>query len=67
MLNTLQVLEDQPQIGRPFEEMEPEFRELPIRFGSSGYLAIYYFEEHRVTILAIRHQKEAGYDHQSFS
>lgn len=62
MLKTIQLLENQPQIGRPVEDMDPEYRELPIRFGSSGYVAIYYCDEDRVTILAIRQQKEAGYD-----
>ena len=43
MLKTIQLLENQPKIGRPVEDMDPEYRELLIRFGSSGYIAIYHF------------------------
>jgi plasmid stabilization system protein ParE len=38
-------------------------RELVISRGRTGYVALYSFEEDRdaVLILAIRHQREAGY------
>jgi plasmid stabilization system protein ParE len=41
--------------------MGSEFRELPIDFGDTGYIALYRFEHDAVIVLAIRHQKEAGY------
>lgn len=49
-----------PLIGRPVEH---ELRELVISRGRTGYLALYSFEEgsDAVLILAIRHQREAGY------
>lgn len=49
-----------PKIGRPVEE---GFRELVIDFGSSGYLALYDFDERldSVTVHAVRHQKELDY------
>lgn len=50
-----------PEIGRPIEEMEPEFREWPIHFGDSGYIALYRYDDRRTVILAVRHQKEVGY------
>jgi plasmid stabilization system protein ParE len=55
-------LETAPEIGRPFAE-SPDLRELIIEFGDSGYVALYRHspEEDAVTILAFRHQKEAGY------
>jgi len=55
-------LETAPDIGRPFLE-RPELRELVIRFGDSGYVALYRHEpaEDAVYVLAFRHQKEAGY------
>nr|WP_308339835.1 type II toxin-antitoxin system RelE/ParE family toxin [Thiolapillus sp.] len=37
------------------------FREWLIDFGSSGYIALYRFDGETATILAVRHQKEAGY------
>ncbi|TCJ20158.1 type II toxin-antitoxin system RelE/ParE family toxin [Parasulfuritortus cantonensis] len=49
----------QPGIGRPAEGMEPEYREWPIDFGDSGYLALYRYDGN--TVVAVRHQKEIGY------
>ena len=58
----LLMLETTPQMGRPFD-MEPALRELPISFGGSGYVALYHFDPDAdaVYVLAIRHQREAGY------
>ena len=61
IIKAIQVLAVHPKIGRLAEEMEIEYRELVIDFGDSGYLALYRFENDRVTVLAFRHQKEAGY------
>ena len=52
------ILGFQPQMGRPIEDMPVDFRDWPIAFGDSGYLARYYFTDDTVIILAIRHQKE---------
>nr|WP_301925845.1 type II toxin-antitoxin system RelE/ParE family toxin [Xanthomonas fragariae] len=41
--------------------MAPEFRDWLIDFGDSGYVARYRINENMVTILAVRHQKEAGF------
>src|SRR3990167_1005367 len=60
ILKTIQLLEQHPELGRPIEEMDLMYREIIIQFGSSGYIARYYLAE-SVVILAIRHQKEAGY------
>ena len=56
----LQVLRHHPYIGR---EIDTELRELVISRGRTGYLARYSFEEvhDTVLVLAIRHQREAGY------
>lgn len=58
----LATLETTPTIGRPFPEL-PEWRELVIEFGDSGYVALYRYEpaDDAVYVLAFRHQKEAGY------
>jgi plasmid stabilization system protein ParE len=55
------MLTHQPHIGRPVEDMEPEFREWLIDFGNSGYVALYRYDGENIAILAVRHQKEAGY------
>jgi plasmid stabilization system protein ParE len=40
----------------------PFFRELIVPFGSSGYVALFEIETaNKVTILAVRHQREADY------
>jgi len=41
--------------------MEPEYREWPINLGDSGYIALYRYDGHTAVIVAVRHQKEAGY------
>ena len=43
------------------DEMEPEFREWLNNFGDSGYIALNRYHAQTAIILAIRHQKEAGY------
>lgn len=58
---TVQLLGQHPQIGRPVEEMSIEYRELPIDFGDSGYVALYRYEDELVVVLSLRHQKEVGY------
>lgn len=55
------VLRQQPGIGRPIEDMPEEFREWLIDFGDSGYVARYRIVGDAVIILALRHQKEAGF------
>ena len=57
----VKILAHQPEVGRPVEDMDPVFREWLIDFGSSGYIALYRFDGETATILAVRHQKEAGY------
>ncbi len=54
------LLARHPLIGRPVEH---PLRELVISRGRTGYVALYSFEEDQdaVLILAIRHQREAGY------
>ncbi len=61
ILKSLQILKNQSHIGRPIEEMPEEYREWVIAFGDAGYVARYRIDADAVTILAIRHQKEAGY------
>lgn len=57
----MQILCDQPAVGRPMEDMYPEFREWFITFGGSGYVALYRLDAEVAVILAVRHQREAGY------
>lgn len=58
---SVQILALQPGIGRPAQDMEPEYREWLIDFGQSGYVALYHFDGQTALILAVRHQKELDY------
>ena len=57
----MRTVEAYPGAGRPIEHLPSQFREWPIAFGASGYLVRYRVERDLVVILAVRHQKEAGY------
>jgi plasmid stabilization system protein ParE len=57
----VKVLEQQPKVGRPVEEMDNEYRDWIIDFGDSGYVARYRVDPQFVSVLAIRHQKEVGF------
>jgi len=56
----MSVLPKHPEMGRPIEEM-PELRELVIDFGQSAYVALYRLDQNQISILAVRHGREAGY------
>lgn len=60
IFDALAVLELHPAIGRPAVGV---IRELVISFGDTGYVALYRIRPRgrRVEILAVRHQREAGY------
>ena len=55
------ILAQSPRVGRPVEDMDPEYREKLIDFGNSGYVVLYRLDGETVALLAVRHQKEAGY------
>ncbi len=55
------VLIEQPRLGRPVDDLDVEFREWLIDFGDSGYVLPYRVDEDGVAILTVRHQREAGY------
>ena len=57
----MKVIIKQPGIGRPAEDMEPEFREWPIDFGDSGYVELYRYDGDNAVILSVLHQRELGY------
>jgi plasmid stabilization system protein ParE len=57
----VELLSTHPLVGRPVEEMAPEFREWFIPFGDSAYIVLYRFDGKLTSILAVRHGKESGY------
>jgi plasmid stabilization system protein ParE len=54
------ILARHPLIGRPAES---NLHELVISQGRTGYIALYWYEQQQdaVLVLAIRHQREAGF------
>ena len=60
ILDAVAILERHPLVGRP---TEADLRELVISRGKSGYIALYRYDgrRDRVLLLAVRHQREAGY------
>jgi len=56
----VKILGAHPRVGRIVDDLPEEFREWLIDFGDSGYVARYHILGDAVTILAIRHQREAG-------
>lgn len=58
--SALAMLMRHPLLGRP---VEAGFRELVISRGRTGYLALYRYDEacNEVLVLAVRHQREAGF------
>ncbi|MDE7241387.1 type II toxin-antitoxin system RelE/ParE family toxin [Desulfovibrio sp.] len=55
------ILHEFPHAGRPADDLEPDYREVLIPFGVSGYTLVYELRGHTVVILALKHQREAGY------
>lgn len=57
----LEILKDHPGVGRPVGH---GLRELVISRGRTGYLALYAYDRDAdvVSVLGLRHQREAGYD-----
>jgi addiction module RelE/StbE family toxin len=56
----ISILARHPLIGRPAES---NLRELVISQGRTGYIALYCYEQQQdaVLVLAVRHQREAGF------
>src|SRR5258708_14170246 len=56
----VKALAKHPEIGRPVEELPPEFREWVIEFVHRVYVALYHFEGQHTGILPLRHGLDAG-------
>lgn len=57
----VKVIAQYPEIGRPGEETEPEYREWSTDSGGSGYIVLYRHDGRTAVIVAVRHQQEVGY------
>jgi plasmid stabilization system protein ParE len=61
VLRSIGTLATHPQIGRPVAHLGPGVPERIIPFGGSSYIARYVFDGVIVSILSVRHAREAGY------
>jgi plasmid stabilization system protein ParE len=50
----VKALGKHPEIGRPVEELPPEFREWVIEFGHGACVALDHYDGSQVVILAVR-------------
>lgn len=57
----VKLLGSHPELGRPVDDMLPEFREWIIDFGQAAYIVLYHFNGAEIVILAIRHSRGVGY------
>jgi toxin ParE1/3/4 len=60
LFSGLDILKAHPEVG---EQIEAGLRQLRIKFGGSGFVALYQYNPiaESVWILRIRHQREAGF------
>jgi plasmid stabilization system protein ParE len=61
IIQGVQALGAHPHMGKLIDDLSEQYREWLIDFGDSGYVTRYRIDENAVMILAVRHQKEAGY------
>ncbi|MGN7806386.1 type II toxin-antitoxin system RelE/ParE family toxin [Ensifer sp. 22460] len=61
ILRGVQALGAHPKMGRFIDDLPDQYREWLIDFGDSGYITRYRIDGDILTILAVRHQKEAGF------
>ncbi|MBD5647791.1 MAG: type II toxin-antitoxin system RelE/ParE family toxin [Desulfovibrio sp.] len=61
ILAATDILQEFPHAGRLADDLEPDYRELLIPFGVSGYVLVYEVRGQTVVLLALKHQREAGY------
>lgn len=59
ILQSLQGLEINPEMGKQVGDRPADYRELVIPFGKDGYLAAYRYTGDTVAVLGVRHQREA--------
>ena len=60
IMGALNILQNHPNIGRPVQH---PLRELVMSRGRTGYVALYEYDAQAdvAVVLAIRHQRQAGY------
>jgi plasmid stabilization system protein ParE len=59
IMDSTRVLVQFPHAGRMTEDLDPEHRELIIKFSDGGYVVHYGVFDDRIEILDVRHQREA--------
>lgn len=60
ILAAASTLKTHPYLGLPCENL-PDYRDLIVPFGSSGYVIRYRIDGETISIVAVKHGKEAGF------
>ena len=60
IIEGVMILQDNPGAGAPVEALM-DYRDLHLSFGSGDYIMRYREEPTRVTIVRVRHSREAGF------
>jgi plasmid stabilization system protein ParE len=53
-----------PRIGKPVEDL-PDYHDIVVPFGASGYLLRYRLQSDTIYIIALKHCKETGFSEQT--
>ncbi|EJZ19004.1 type II toxin-antitoxin system RelE/ParE family toxin (plasmid) [Rhizobium sp. Pop5] len=61
ILKSVRALGMNPYMGRLVEDLPEQYREWLIDFGDSGDVVRYHIDGDALTILAVRHQRDAGF------
>jgi len=55
---SLKAIEQAPELGRLSKEMDHEWRQWLVDFGSSGYFVLYRYSGDEVLIALVKHQRK---------
>ncbi len=62
IISSMREVAKLPSIGKPIDQMPQEFRDWIIDFGQAGYVVRYRISGEKVVVLAVRHQRESGFN-----
>lgn len=62
IISSMREVAKLPSIGKPIDQMPQEFRDWIIDFGQAGYVVRYRISGENVVVLAVRHQRESGFN-----
>jgi plasmid stabilization system protein ParE len=58
IIERVNAIQGMPHLGRPFQDGTGR-REINLRFGAGGYVVVYVVSKTQITILRVKHSREA--------